>query len=124
MADYPIYKRRSTISHNCLGGGGLMNIKDQNRNGRILYCSFEAERNFRHGFRLSKAEEKAPRLPPPNLMKGPRILVFFEFILRDGPFDIQGGGWDFFEKNSLFPMRCEKNKMTSTKLKINSLFFI
>ena len=46
------------------------------------------------------------------------------FLIRDGPFDIQGGGWDFFEKNSLFPMRCEKNKMSSTKLKINSLFFI
>ena len=29
--------------------------------------------------------------------------------LRDGPFDIQGG-WDFFEKNSLFPYRREKNK--------------
>ena len=44
--------------------------------------------------------------------------------IRDGPFDIQGGGWDFFEKNSLFPYRSEKNKMSSTKLKINSLFFI
>ena len=47
------------------------------------------------------------------------------FILRDGPFDIQGGGgWDFFEKNSLFPIRSEKNKMSSKKLKIKSLFFI
>ena len=43
---------------------------------------------------------------------------------RDGPFDIQGGGWDFFEKNILFPYRSEKNKMSSTKLKINSLFLI
>ena len=34
------------------------------------------------------------------------------------------GGWDFFEKNSLFPYRSEKNKMSSTKLKINSLFFV
>ena len=39
--------------------------------------------------------------------------------LRDGPFDIQGG-WYFFEKNSLFPNRGEKNKMSSTKLKIIS----
>ena len=45
-------------------------------------------------------------------------------VFRDGRFDIQGGGWDFFEKNNLFPMRCEKNKMSSTKLKINSFFFI
>ena len=35
-----------------------------------------------------------------------------------------GGGWDFLEKNSLFPYRSEKNKMSSTKLKIKSLFFI
>ena len=35
-----------------------------------------------------------------------------------------GGGWDFFEKNSLFPNRGEKNKMSSTKLKIKILFFI
>ena len=44
-------------------------------------------------------------------------------LVRDGPFDIQGG-WDFFEKNSLFPNRSEKNKMSSMKLKIKSLFFI
>ena len=37
--------------------------------------------------------------------------------VRDGPFDIQGG-WDFFEKNSLFPYRREKNNMCSAKLKI------
>ena len=36
----------------------------------------------------------------------------------------RGGGWDFFEKNSLFPYTREKNKMSSTKLKIKSLFFI
>ena len=32
--------------------------------------------------------------------------------IRDGPFDIQGGGggWDFFEKNSSFPIRNEKIK--------------
>ena len=31
--------------------------------------------------------------------------------LRDGPFDIRvGGGWDFFEKNNLFPYRREKIK--------------
>ena len=42
---------------------------------------------------------------------------------RDGPFDIQGG-WDFFEKNSLFPNRETKNKISSTKLKIKILFFI
>ena len=35
-----------------------------------------------------------------------------------------GGGWYFFEKNSLFPYRSEKNKMCSTKLNIKSLFFI
>ena len=34
------------------------------------------------------------------------------------------GGWDFFEKNSLFPIRSEKNKMSPKKLKIKSLFFI
>ena len=45
-------------------------------------------------------------------------------LLRDRPFDIQGGGWDFFEKNSLFPNRGEKNKMSSMKLKIKILFFI
>ena len=37
--------------------------------------------------------------------------------IRYGPFDIQGG-WDFFEKKSLFPNISEKNKMSSTKLKI------
>ena len=42
--------------------------------------------------------------------------------VRDGPFDIQGSGCDCFEKNSLFPIRSEKNKMPSKKLK--SLFFI
>ena len=36
----------------------------------------------------------------------------------------RGGGWDCFEKNSLFPNRGEKNKMSSTKLKIKILFFI
>ena len=41
------------------------------------------------------------------------------YQVREGPFDIQGGGgWDFFEKNSLFPNRSEKNKMSSMKLKI------
>ena len=44
-------------------------------------------------------------------------------FLRDGPFDIQGG-WDFFEKNSLFRNRSEKNKMSSKKLQIKNLFFI
>ena len=44
-------------------------------------------------------------------------------LLRDGPFDFQGG-LGFFEKNSLFPNRSEKNKMSSMKLKIKSLFFI
>ena len=45
--------------------------------------------------------------------------------VKYGPFDIQGlGGWDFFGKNSLFPYRSEKNKMSSMKLKIKSLFFI
>ena len=51
------------------------------------------------------------------------MQVALELLLRDRPFDIQGG-WDFFEINSLFPYRREKNKMSSTKLKINSLFFI
>ena len=45
------------------------------------------------------------------------------YLLRDGPFDIRGG-WDFFEKNSLFSYRSEKNKMSSMQLKIKSLFFI
>ena len=47
--------------------------------------------------------------------------------LRDGPFDIQWGGGEagiFLKKNSLFPNRGEKNKMSSMKLKIKSLFFI
>ena len=39
----------------------------------------------------------------------------------DGPFDIRGGA--SFVKNSLFPNMSEKNKMSSTKLKIKSLFF-
>ena len=45
---------------------------------------------------------------------------------RDGPFGIQGGGEAgiLLKKNSLFPNRSEKNKMSSMKLKINSLFFI
>ena len=54
----------------------------------------------------------------------PKMINSVLSVFRDGPFDIQGGGWDFFEKNSLFPYRSEKNKMSSTKLKINSLFFI
>ena len=63
------------------------------------------------------------------LLAGVPILMFVniyagELPIRDGPFDIQGGGWDFFEKNSLFPNRGEKNKMSSTKLKIKILFFI
>ena len=45
-------------------------------------------------------------------------------ILRDGPFDIRGGGGlGFFEKNS-FPLGAKKNKISSKKLKIKSLFFI
>ena len=36
----------------------------------------------------------------------------------------RGGIWIFFEINSLFPYRREKNKMSSMKLKINSLFFV
>ena len=52
------------------------------------------------------------------------IVRCYNSNIRDGPFDIQGGGWDFFEKNSLFPYRSKKNKMSSTRLKINSLFFI
>ena len=53
-------------------------------------------------------------------------LVFrgAQYNIRDGPFDIQGGGWDFFEKNSLFRNRSEKNKMSSKMLKIKNLFFI
>ena len=42
--------------------------------------------------------------------------------LRDGPFDNQGG-WDFFEKKFVF-LHEKKNKMSSTKLKIKTLFFI
>ena len=57
-----------------------------------------------------------------NLTSYDFIILFRTCVmLRDGPFDIQGG-WDFFEKNSFH--RSEKNKMSSTKLKINSLFFI
>ena len=33
--------------------------------------------------------------------------------IKDGPFDIQEGGWNLFEKNSLFPYKSEKNKMSS-----------
>ena len=33
------------------------------------------------------------------------------------------GGWDFFEKNSLFLYRSEKNLMSSMKLKIKKSFF-
>ena len=51
-------------------------------------------------------------------------ISFKNTALRDGPFDIQGGGWDFFEKNSLFNNRSEKNKMSSKTLKIKNLFFI
>ena len=59
----------------------------------------------------------------PNLQAGPGLKL--EPDLRDGPFDIQGGGgWDFFEKNSLFRNRSEKNKMSSKKLKIKNLLFI
>ena len=51
------------------------------------------------------------------------VSLMYQYSIRDGPFDILRG-WDFFEKNSLFPYRSEKNKMSSMKLKINSLFFI
>ena len=34
------------------------------------------------------------------------------------------GAGIFFEKNSLFPNMSEKNKMSSTKLKLKSLLFI
>ena len=45
--------------------------------------------------------------------------------ITDRSFDIQGGGLIFFSnKNSLFPYWREKNKKSSTKLKIKSLFFI
>ena len=55
----------------------------------------------------------------------PKIILHNLSVFRDGPFDVQGGGgWDFFEKNSSFPIRSEKNKMSSKKLKIKSLFFI
>ena len=44
--------------------------------------------------------------------------------LRDGPFDIQGGGAGIFLKNIVcFPTGAKKNKISSTKLKIKHLFF-
>ena len=47
----------------------------------------------------------------------------YQTVIRDGPSDIRGG-CNFFEKNSSLLYRSEKNKMSSTKLKIKSLFFI
>ena len=39
-------------------------------------------------------------------------------VVRDGPFDIQGGGgWDFFQKNSLFPNRGEKKQNVFNEVK-------
>ena len=55
---------------------------------------------------------------------GLSVTFVFCVSIRDGPFNIKGGGWDFFEKNSSFPNRSEKNKISSTKLKIKCLFFI
>ena len=48
--------------------------------------------------------------------------------VRDGPFDIQGGGgWDFFEKNSLFPNMSEKknvsNEVKNKKFVLHSVNF-
>ena len=45
-------------------------------------------------------------------------VMYFNFCyymygcIRDGPFDIQGGGggWHFFEKNSLFPVSVQVRK--------------
>ena len=40
-------------------------------------------------------------------------LIETVLVFRDGPFDIQGGGgggWDYLEKNSLFPNTEEKIK--------------
>ena len=48
----------------------------------------------------------------------------FKLGLSDGPFDIwaEEGAGIFFEKNCLFPNMSKKNKMSSTKLKINFFF--
>ena len=49
-------------------------------------------------------------------------------MVRDGPFDIRGRGWDFFEKNSLFPNRCEKinvlNQVKNKKFVLHSVNFV
>ena len=45
------------------------------------------------------------------------ISCRFWQLFRDGPFDIRGGGWDFFEKNSLFLDKSEKNVFNEVKNK-------
>ena len=44
------------------------------------------------------------------------VLEWTEHLIFGGG----GRGWDFFEKNSFFPYRSEKNKMSSMRLKIKS----
>ena len=64
--------------------------------------------------------QKYNSVPPEHLMGASESLTT---IFRDGQFDIQGGAGNY-EKNSSFPYISEKIKMSSTKLKIKSLFFI
>ena len=53
------------------------------------------------------------------------LISLLFLVVRDGPFDIQGGGGAgiFLKRIVCFPTGEKKNKMSSTKLKINSLFF-
>ena len=51
------------------------------------------------------------------------MLSLFLHQIRDGPFIIQGGAGIFLKKIVCFPTG-EKKIMSSTKLKIKSLFFI
>ena len=46
------------------------------------------------------------------------------YLLRDGASESGEGGHSFEKKHSFFPYSDEKIKMSSTKLKIKSLFFI
>ena len=62
-----------------------------------------------------------------NIINWTKKISALKNCVRDRPFDIQGGGgrgWDFFEKNNFVSQHERKNKMSSMKLKIKSLFFI
>ena len=50
-----------------------------------------------------------------------KFSILSPSVIRDGPFDIREGAWIVFEKNSLFPYRSQKNKMSLRKLKIKKV---